>query len=103
MYGMTYDEFWNGDLDRLSVVWQAHQYAVEQRNQELWMQGVYIRDAVISVLDQKNRYKYPEQPYRITELSEAEKEMEAKRKVETIREQLLEIKRRWDAKHKGGG
>lgn len=102
MYGMTYDEFWNGSLERLAVYWQKHQYETEHRNQELWLQGLYIREAIDSAFDTKRRCKYPDKPHRITEMSDVEKEMEAKRKVEQMREQLMEIKRRSDAR-KGGG
>lgn len=98
-YGMSWDEFWNESIDRLHGYWQAHQFAVEQRNQELWLQGLYIQSAVASCLDKK--HKYPEKPHRITEMTEAEKDYENKRKVAKMREQLQEIKRRWDATHKG--
>ena len=98
-YGMTWDEFWFGSIDRLEGYWQKHQFEVEQRNQELWMQGLYIRLAVASCLDSKN--KYPDKPYRITEMTEIEKEAENRRKVEQLRAQLIGIKQRWDAKHKG--
>lgn len=101
MYGMSYDEFWNESIDRLAAYWQAHQFAVESRNQELWLQGVYIRDAIASCFNKKA--KYPEKPHRITAMTEAEKEAENKKKVDRFREQLLEIKRRSDARnaHKG--
>lgn len=98
-YGMTWDEFWYGSIDRLQGYWQKHQFAVEQRNQELWLQGLYIRAAVASCLDNKN--KYPDKPQRITPMTEVEQEAENNRKVEQMRQQLIEIKRRWDAKHKG--
>ena len=98
-YGMTWDEFWYESIDRLWAYWQKHQFAVEQRNQELWLQGLYIRAAVASCLNNKN--KYPDHPQRITQMTEVEQEIENKRKVEQMREQLNELKRRWDANHKG--
>lgn len=98
-YGMTYDEFWYGSLDRLEAYWQANQYSIERRNQELWVQGIYIREAVASCLV-KNA-KYPEKPHRLTEMTDAEKEAENKRKVEQFREVLMARKRRWEANHKG--
>ena len=103
MYGMTYEEFWYESLDRLHDYWQSYQFTIERRNQELWLQGLYIRKAIDSAFDTKHQIKYPEKPYRITELTDAEKEAENKAKVEAMRDQLMQIKRRWDAKHKGGG
>ena len=102
MYGMSYDEFWNTSLDRLAAYWQAHQFAVESRNQELWLQGAYVLEAVAAVLDTKHRAKYPEKPHRLTAMTEAEKEAENKKKIDAFREQLLEIKRRSDARNKIG-
>lgn len=101
LYGMTWQEFWFESIERFHDYWQRYQFDIERRNQELWMQGLYIQDAVAAVLDTKHRAKYPNKPHRITELTEAEKEEENRRKVETMREQLMDIKRRWDARHKG--
>ena len=98
-YGMSWEEFWYSSLDRLGVYWQKHQFEIEARNQELWLQGLYIRSAVASCMDSKNS-KYPSKPHRITEMTDMEKELENKRRVEELRNALLEHKRRWDAKHK---
>lgn len=98
MYGMTYDEFWYESLDRLEWYWQKRQFEIEARNQELWLQGLYIKIAIASALDKKN--KYPEKPPRITEMTDAEKNAEAKAKVEEMRAQLMEIKRRSDERNR---
>jgi len=65
------------------------------------MQGIYFREAIDSAFDTKHRAKYPDKPHRITELTDTEKEEENKRRVEKLREQLNEIKRRSDARRKG--
>ena len=98
-WGMTWDEFWNESIDRLQAYWQANQFSIERRNQELWLQGLYIRSAVASCLDKK--FKYPEKPQRVTEMTDAEAEAESKRKLEHMRVVLNEHKRRWDARNKG--
>lgn len=100
-YGMTWHEFWYESIDRLADYWQKYQFDIESRNQELWIQGIYIQEAVAAVLDSKHRVKYPSKPFRLTELTSEEKEAENKRKVEALREALMAHKRRWDAKHKG--
>ena len=43
MYGMSWDEFWYESLDRLGVYWQKYQFEIEARNQETWLQGIYIK------------------------------------------------------------
>ena len=101
MYGMSWEEFWYSSIERLEFYWQKHQFDIEQRNQEMWLQGLYIRMAVASCMDAKGRAKYPDKPQRITEMTEAEREYENKRKVEEIRNMLIEHKRRWDVKQKG--
>ena len=98
-WGMTWDEFWYESIDRLQAYWQANQFSIERRNQELWLQGLYIRSAVASCLDKK--FKYPEKPQRVTEMTDAEAEAESKRKLEHMRVVLNEHKRRWDARNKG--
>ena len=98
-WGMTWDEFWHESLDRLQAYWQANQFSIERRNQELWLQGLYIRSAVASCLDKK--FKYPDKPQRITAMTEDEQAAEDRRKIEHMRAVLAERKRRWDAKHKG--
>lgn len=96
---MTWDEFWYESIDRFAVYWQKNEFEKERRNQEMWLQGLYFRAAVASCLDKK--FKYPEKAQRITEMTEAEREYENKRKVNELKEMLMEHKRRWDAKHKG--
>jgi len=100
-WGMSWDEFWFKSLDRLHDYWQANQYDVERRNQELWMQGIYIHAAIASCFDTKKKAKYPDKPYRITEMTDAEREVENQRKVDKLRDFLNRHKQSWDTKHKG--
>lgn len=58
-----------------------------------------MRSAIASCFDNKNRSKYPDKPYRITEMTDAERDIENKNKVERMREMLIEHKRRWDDNH----
>ena len=101
LYGMTWHDFWSESIDRFHDYWQRYQFDIERRNQELWLQGLYIQEAVAAVLDIKHKVKYPEKPHRLTEMTEKEKENENRRKVEQLREMLMEHKRRWNAKHNG--
>jgi len=99
-YGMSYEEFWHLPIERLEFYWQKNQFDIERRNQEMWMQGLYIRIAVASCLDGR-KFKYPDRPQRITELTELEQEIENNRKINQLRDVLMEHKRIWDEKHKG--
>ena len=97
---MSFDEFWYSSIERLWFYWQQHQFDIERKNQEIWLQGLYIRIAVASCMDGK-KAKYPDKPQRITELTELEQEIENKRRIEELRNVLIEHKSRWDEKHKG--
>ena len=102
--GVSADEFWNGDYTLLKYHVEKHRIAVEQQNEQLWLQGVYFYEALSVALSQAfskhTQAKYPEKPYRLTPLSEEEQELENKRKVEEFRAQLMAAGRRFEAKHK---
>lgn len=102
--GVSADEFWNGDYTMLKFYVEKHKIAVEQKNEELWLQGVYVYEALCVALSNafsKNSHaKYPDKPHRLTDLSEEEKELENQKKVEEFRAQLMAIGRRFEAKHK---
>lgn len=102
-YGMRWEEFWFESLDRLHDYWQRYQFDIERRNQELWLQGLYIQGAVAAVLDTKHRVKYPEKPYRLTEMTDAEREAENKKKIERLRDILNSHKQAFDKRRKDKG
>lgn len=47
--GMSYDEFWNGDVHAVKAYRTANALRDKRRNQELWLQGRYIYDALCAV------------------------------------------------------
>jgi hypothetical protein len=48
-YGMSYDEFWFGDPYRTQFYRDAHNIKVKQRDEEMWVQGMYIYEALCKV------------------------------------------------------
>lgn len=106
LYGVPYEEFWDGDYTRLKFYVQSHKLAVEQRNQELWLQGLYIYDGVSTALYNaflpkgKPPKRYVEKPYRITEMTEIDKEIEKKEILKNFKEQLNALGRKFDKRHK---
>ena len=105
MLGVPEKEFWDGDYTRLKYYVRKHNYAVERRNQELWLQGLYFYEAMSVALahavDPKHsrNMQYSDKPHRITPLSEDEKELEKKKQVEEFRAALEAMGRRFEAKH----
>ena len=48
-YGMSYDEFWYGDVYRTKYYRECHLIKVKQRDEEMWMQGMYVYEALCKV------------------------------------------------------
>lgn len=48
-YGMTYDEFWYGEAYRAKFYRECHHIKVKQKDEELWLQGMYVYEALCKV------------------------------------------------------
>lgn len=44
--GMSYDDFWNGDVSMVGAYRAADELRLKQRNYELWLQGMYMYEAL---------------------------------------------------------
>lgn len=44
--GMSYEAFWDGDVDMVKMYREAAELRDKRRNQELWLQGMYIYEAL---------------------------------------------------------
>ena len=91
--GVSFDEFWNGDYTQLKYRIEANRLMLEERNREMWIQGMYVYDAVTTAMYNVNRGKKPQKEYmdkpiRITKPSEEEKEAEAQKILEQFKASL---------------
>lgn len=76
MCGMTYEQFWYGDPCLVIPFRKVHELQVEQRNQELWLQGLYFYNAVSVAINNafsKQKQKYINKPLQLFPLSEDER------------------------------
>ena len=48
-YGMSYDEFWYGEPYRAKFYLDSHKLKVKQKDEEMWIQGMYIYEALCKV------------------------------------------------------
>ena len=48
-FGMTYDEFWYGEPYRAKFYRESYKLKVRQKDEELWIQGMYIYEALCKV------------------------------------------------------
>ena len=85
---MTYEQFWDGDPHLAKYYRQADEMRVERKNQELWLQGLYVYEAlcdvapILQAMAKKGTKArpYPEQPYSITE-KQRRRELEEKERA----------------------
>ena len=85
---MTYDQYWNGDCCLPIYYRKAHEIKKKQKNEELWLQGAYIYDALCRVSPILHAFAksgtkpqpYPNKPYDLTE-EEIQRTKEEQRKA----------------------
>lgn len=90
-WGMSYEEFWHGKPILASFYYEKHLIDIEQRNQELWLQGLYIYDALVVALNNsfsKKKEKYISEPIRIVPKTEEEIQAEQERTRREMVERL---------------
>ena len=86
--GMTYDEFWNQDVAMVGAYRKAYELRRRQQNELLWLQGIYVRDALMATVGNmfadksSKKNEYPAEPYPVTNEQVAEREAAENRKME---------------------
>lgn len=93
--GMTYDDFWNGDVSMVKFYRKAQELRDKRENQSLWLQGMYIYEALCDASPlfrfsmKKGTIKpepYVKEPYPITATEVREREeREARMKEERLK------------------
>ena len=104
--GMSYDQFWS-DEPKLAVMYRrADEVRRRRMNEELWLGGIYMSDAIASTVGNmfsKQKYHYPEEPKPITKSEiEERKEREQRERMEKIKAAFTARALSLNAK-KGGG
>lgn len=93
-YGMSYDEFWHGDVYRTKFYREAYKIKVRQKDEQLWMQGMYIYEALCDVSPILHAFskkgtkplQYSNKPYLArSESGELEKETEQSAENERLK------------------
>lgn len=96
---MTYDQFWNDDPTLVIYYRKADEMKIERRNQELWLQGLYVYEALCDVAPMLHAMAkkgtkarpYPEQPYAITEKQRRREIEEKERRVANKGKRMMEM------------
>lgn len=79
--GMTYEQFWDGDSILAVDYRKADEIRNDKLNQQLWLQGMYIYEALCDVAPILRAFpkkgtkphKYPTEPYAITQKEQKQK------------------------------
>ena len=87
--GMTAEQYWEGDCTLTKYYRKAEELRNEKRNQELWLQGMYIYEALCDVSPVLHAYAkkgtrpspYSSQPYPLTAKQTKRDEEEKQRKL----------------------
>lgn len=105
--GMTVDEFYNQDCCLVRAFRKAHEIKKQQKNYELWLQGLYIYEAmgdmspILVAFPGKNAkpIEYPTEPYPITKKEMVERKLrDERRKQEMMIAKMKAMTERFNAK-----
>ena len=93
---MTYEQFWYRDPALVISYRKAHELRNQQRNQELWLQGMYVAHALNATVGNMfakksaKRIEYPAEPLPITAKdAEERKERAAREKMERMKASFI--------------
>lgn len=114
---MTYDEFWNKDVELAKFYRQAWKIKQDIKNHELWLQGMYFYEALLDVAPVLHAFPkkgakptpYPERPYELKpdkkekKAEKIEKEQKSNKKAKTIMEMWMVAVNKKFEKTGGGG
>lgn len=106
--GMTYEQYWYGDVRMVEAFREAERFRQERMNTEQWLQGLYYYNAVCCALQNAFRKKsdppakYPDEPYDIFPKKETRQEREAREEQERLQAKLYMSQMMQAGKHWGG-
>lgn len=96
--GLSFEQYWDGDCLLAKYYREAHELKQKRRNQELWMQGLYIYEALADLAPILRSFNnkpqkaepYPSEPFPLTpkEIRE-KKEREQKAAYEQIKSRFM--------------
>lgn len=109
--GMTPEQYWDGDPSLAKYYRQADELAQKRKNQDLWLQGMYIYEALCDVAPILQAFAkkgtkatpYPDHPYSLTvKEREAENKLREKQEREKARRymeaQMAKLNKRFESK-----
>lgn len=94
---MTAQDYWYGDSWLAKGYRKAYELKRVQRNQEMWLEGVYFMHAIEATVGnmlagkKHTKIKYPDEPLPITQMeAEEREERKAREKMERMKARMFE-------------
>lgn len=86
---MSYEQYWDADCQLVKYYRKAHEIKKKLKNEELWLQGAYIYDALCAVAPVLHAFAkkgtkplpYPTKPYSLTTEKESEEDKKQQEKL----------------------
>ena len=108
--GMTYEQYWNGDCTLTKYYRRADEIKKERLNEELWLQGMYIYEALCDVSPILHAFAkkgtkpvpYSDKPYSITAEQVKRAEEEKAHKIAEKGKRFMEALMQSNNKRFGG-
>ena len=111
-FGMTYDQFWNGDVEMAKAYREAHEISLDEQNDLMWLNGMYVYNAIAALAPAlkafaKGRAKpylehplgYEEKQRRIEKENRQKKERDTREKARTMMELwAISFNEKWEKK-----
>lgn len=101
-FGMTYEQFWDGDVEIAEMYRKAHELALDEQNSMAWLQGMYVYQAVgalapaLKAFAKGRAQPYMKHPFGYEEKRQAEMEKrEKKRKQEETKSNAKTLMEIW--------
>ena len=85
--GMSYAEYWEGDADLPQYYRKAVKMRQTRDNEQAWMHGLYVYDAVMSALTHLSPKQSSHKDYATKPYSFGEKEIEQEREEKVVEAQ----------------
>lgn len=107
---MSYEDYWDGEAEKTRFYRDKSKWDVKRKNQELWLQGIYIYEAILDSAPMMNPFSkkrkpipYRSEPIPLTDVeSKMEKENKHKKELENGKQRMIEIMERINTRFKDG-
>ena len=106
-YGMTYEQYWDGDNEAPKMFRKAYELKRKNENFNLWLQGAYVYEAILACSPTLNALKprepidYRRAPFPLTAAEQLEaKEKEEREKFEQFRAEMKAMAESINARRK---